>query len=244
MGSAQESMGFSYNQSHSKDSIDPSQKSFLTPMYADAARAARQNTVADFTPYQLQAQQMGYDTALGMQPYAQNAMAGNDFLSSGAVLNPDSNPYLSQYASSAVRPVFENLMQNVMPGIRTDAAISGNAGGSRQGIAEGLATQGALKTAGDITSGLYSNAYGQGLGAMTQGLGLAPQTANLGLLPANVINQIGGEQQALQQQKLQNPLQNLSLLAQILGDPTITNEARSFGWGHDQSSGGSFLSGG
>jgi len=240
MGSASESL--SYNQQHSKDSVDNVQRQYLQDMFYRAQQASNQNTVAGFTPLQEQAQGMAANYAGSLTPFTQNALGGANFLASGAVLNPNANPHLQQTAAAAMRPVFENLTQNVLPGIRGDAAMTGNVGGSRQGIAEGLAAQGALRTAGDIGANIYSQGYGQGLGAMTQGLGLAPQTAQLGLMPADILNQVGGAQQALQQQILNMPLSNLSQLAQIIGSPIVTNESRGYGWG--QGSSGSFLSGG
>ena len=51
---------------------------------------------------------------------------------------PD-NQYLDQVASSLTNNLTRNTNENVMPGLRSSAAVSGQYGGSRQGIAEGLA---------------------------------------------------------------------------------------------------------
>lgn len=51
---------------------------------------------------------------------------------------PD-NQYLDQTAAALAGNLTRNTNENVMPGLRSSAAISGQYGGSRQGIAEGLA---------------------------------------------------------------------------------------------------------
>jgi len=51
---------------------------------------------------------------------------------------PDTQ-YLDQQASALTNNLTRNTNENVMPGLRSSAAISGQYGGSRQGIAEGLA---------------------------------------------------------------------------------------------------------
>lgn len=51
---------------------------------------------------------------------------------------PD-NQYLDQTAAALASNLTRNTNENVMPGLRSSAAVSGQYGGSRQGIAEGLA---------------------------------------------------------------------------------------------------------
>lgn len=102
------------------------------------------------------------------------------------MLNPDSNPYLGRYADAMSRPVTQALTERILPAIRSDAISSGGYGGSRQGIAEGIAARGAAEAIGDRTAGLYSNAYGQGLNAMQGAAGMLPAyaSANLGIAEA------------------------------------------------------------
>jgi hypothetical protein len=49
------------------------------------------------------------------------------------------NPYLQQQANAMTASLTRNLNENVMPGIRSEALASGQYGGTRQGLAEGLA---------------------------------------------------------------------------------------------------------
>lgn len=110
------------------------------------------------------------------------AMApGLGFLTGGAALSPDTNPFLQQAIAAASRPTIENFQNVVMPGIAGEAVSAGGFGGSRQGIAEGLAAQGMQRTVGDISANMGNAGYAQGLGAMTQGLGIQQQqqVANL-----------------------------------------------------------------
>ena len=102
----------------------------------------------------------------------------NQLLAAGDVEN---NPYFQQAMQSAIRPVTEQFTEQVMPGIRQGAIGAGQMGGSRQGIAEGIAARGYLDTVGDITANMGSQAYGQGLQAVQAGGALGGQLAGLGL---------------------------------------------------------------
>lgn len=90
-------------------------------------------------------------------------------LGAGDVQN---NPYFASAMQAAIRPVQEQFTEQVLPGIRQGAIGAGQMGGSRQGIAEGIATRGYLDTIGDITANMGSQAYGQGLQAVQAGAGI------------------------------------------------------------------------
>src|SRR5882672_353142 len=76
-----------------------------------------------------------------IQQGGQQTNPGLNFLTSGAVLNPSSNAALQQAIEGATRPIVENFQNTVLPGISQDAVASGGFGGTRQGIAEGLASK-------------------------------------------------------------------------------------------------------
>lgn len=127
-----------------------------------------------------QIQQMFTSGAAGSQQLGDMMTSGNaqtgDALST--LLNPDilnasSNPYLQSYMDAAIRPLSEQHANVVMPGIAGSAISAGGYGGSRQGIAEGLAAQGLSRSTGDVTAKIGSEGYGQGLQAMLGGLGAA-----------------------------------------------------------------------
>ena len=65
-----------------------------------------------------------------------------------------------------------------MPSIRQGAVANGTLGGSRQGIAEGLAASRMNEDLGSSLSSLYGNAFTQAQNARNS---IAPQMANLAL---------------------------------------------------------------
>lgn len=69
------------------------------------------------------------------------------------------NPYLNQQAGTITRQVNDNLQNVTLPGIGNGATSAGQYGGSRQGIAQGMALS---RAQGDLSQGLsslYGNAY-------------------------------------------------------------------------------------
>jgi hypothetical protein len=82
------------------------------------------------------------------------------------------NPYLAQMGTDLQGQFNRNLTQNTLPSLRGGAVAAGGVGGSRQGIAEGLAA-GASNTGADnaITS-LYGNDYEQQMGRNLQQYGM------------------------------------------------------------------------
>ena len=71
---------------------------------------------------------------------------------------PD-NPYLDQQAAAITNNMTRNLQENVMPGIRSGALASGQYGGSRQGIAEGLAASRMNQDLAPALTQLYGGAF-------------------------------------------------------------------------------------
>lgn len=132
--------------------------------------------VADFNPTQLAAQQQALGAAADQTQLGQQGAGFSSDLFSGMYLDPNTNPALQGTIDAATRPIFEGLSQQIMPQIRGEARSTGNFGSSKQGIAEGLAAQGALRSAGDVASGISYQGYQQGLNAMMQNLGLLPRT--------------------------------------------------------------------
>lgn len=84
---------------------------------------------------------------------------------------PD-NPYLQQQANALTANLTRNLNENVMPGIRSEALASGQYGGSRQGIAEGLAAsrlnQDIAPAVTNLFGGAYENAQNRKFGTASQ----------------------------------------------------------------------------
>lgn len=110
------------------------------------------------------------------------------------------NPYLDQMSTGIKNTVNDNLQQNILPGIDSGAMMAGQYGGTRQGIAQGLAVGQSNKYLSDSLANMYgaqqtqanqlqANMTGQLSGqdsqAMLQSRQLAAQeamnNANLGL---------------------------------------------------------------
>ena len=155
---------------------------------------------------------------------ASASTGARDFLLSGAALDPSSNPYLARTADAAIGSLSDSLLTDILPGIRRGAQTAGQVGSSRQGIAEGLAIRDFQDRAGDVSAGIYSQGYDQGLDAMgsafgqtlnaagsagesllsqgTRSLFATPDLANLSLLPSQVLSAVGGQQQLMNQAML------------------------------------------
>ena len=173
----------------------------------------------------------------GMNPMANpwmGAASGTgvyDSLSNMMSATPDMNVW-GPVMDRAMRGPIQAFGEQVLPNIRSGAVGSGQYGGSRQGIAEGVAMRGLGDTLGDIqtnlanqaanqalqqrtagsgmASNLLSNAYGTTAGLMSNALGMSPMMANLGLMPSNIFQNIGQQQQM-------NPLQNLQAYQGLIG---------------------------
>lgn len=90
-------------------------------------------------------------------------------LMSPDILNAASNPALQSYMDAALRPLNQQYSNITMPQIAGDAVTTGY-GGSRQGIAQGLASQGLSMASGDTTAKIANEGYSQGLQAMLGGV--------------------------------------------------------------------------
>lgn len=159
-------------------------------------------TTAGFDPWQVQAQ----DTALGavgaQQTLANNAASASNFLTSGEVFSPASNPHLSGAIDAAVRPLYENLTYNALPNIRGEAVKTGNFGSTRQGIAEGMAVNSTQQAAGDTAAKMSNANYQAGLDSMLKALSLTPQTQQTQLAPSLTMSGVGDVRQQQAQTEL------------------------------------------
>ena len=72
-----------------------------------------------------------------------------------------SNPYLGAQAGAIQQQANQNLTQNLLPAVNSGAVAAGGYGGSRQGIAQGLAMGQTQQGVSNALAGLYGNAYAQ-----------------------------------------------------------------------------------
>ena len=88
------------------------------------------------------------------------------------------NPFLSNIANDNFTMATRNMMENVMPGIGSGAMAAGQYGGSRQGIAQGLAMSRLNQDVTAANNNMFGNAYQQARGNM---LSAAGQLGNFGM---------------------------------------------------------------
>lgn len=160
--------------------------------------------VAGFTDPQKQGQQSVLNAAGGMGDLVNTAANTNRYLSSGAFLDPGSNPYIQNAVKAATDPIFQNLSENTIPNQQATAASGSgiNYGGSREGIAEGKAIQGAQRAASTAGANIMSDALNKGLQATGQAIAQTPASAASTALPGATQEAVGQQQQGQQQQVL------------------------------------------
>ena len=181
-----------------------------------------------------------------LQNQQQGAMAG---LQQFAQQN---NPYLNSQIQNFGQDISRNLRENILPGLGSNAQMAGQRGGSRQGIAEGLAAQGAQRQFATGAANMRSQAYGQQQAAAQSLAGLTNQTmgqfaglqqagqaqlAGLGLQGAAQQGALGlqGYGQALNavpqiaQAQLNAQLQPFAIGSQVVGAPSVLSQSNAFG---------------
>jgi hypothetical protein len=93
--------------------------------------------VADFSPFQQQAFGLTPGVADTLQDAAGQSAAGFGMLTDPSRIG--NNPFLEQAIAGLRETSLRDLQRNQLPTIRNNAVATGGLGGSRQGIAEGLA---------------------------------------------------------------------------------------------------------
>jgi hypothetical protein len=156
-------------------------------------------TQAGFSPDQLTAQQGIRDFAVQGAPSIMNPALSAYQRGTGAdMLDVANNPYVTGMAQAASDRAMASL-QPELANIRSGAIASGGYGGGRQGIAEGTALAGAADAANQAAAGIYSQAYGQGLGHQANTLGMTGGLMGAGFQPYGALGQSGAQQQAREQ---------------------------------------------
>lgn len=212
----------------SKDSVG-SQKTTTTvvpwkevqPNLIEGFESARQNFLTGgIQPYPGQT----YVPTDPMQDYAQNlnlayaqqSMPGQVGQAQNALSQmltaPDvaNNQYIGGVADVIQNRLGRQFQEQLMPRIGSNAVAAGQYGGSRQGVAEGLAARGVFEATGDALAQLYGDAYGQGLTQQARGMGYVPAMAQFGMAPMEIMGNVGAYRQAQAAQALQDDMQRFS----------------------------------
>lgn len=185
-----------------KVELSPEQKQLLelAMPFAEnfAANPPQAVGVEPFNQNQIAGQNSALAAAQGAQTNLANAGASaGQFLLSGDALRPDSNPALQEWISAATRPITQNLLEQQLPALRGSAVTAGGYGGSRQGIAEGLASGRASQAIGDTTANIANQGYQAGLDAMTKASSLLPVYQGAQTAPAQTMSSVGDQQRAM-----------------------------------------------
>jgi hypothetical protein len=138
---------------------------------------------------------------------------------------------LDQQINAMGNDLSTNFLQNVAPGLRSGAVAAGGYGGSRQGIVEGLGTQGVTNALASQAAQLEGNAYNtaQQLQASTgqalnsQASTNAQNNVNNTLNAAQVGSQLIGQGTALQTATNQANNQTYQQMLAALGAPNQYN---------------------
>lgn len=154
-----------------------------------------------FSPETLLAQQYVTDFASGDAANTVRDLNSAVRFGLSDVLNPESNKYLQ----ASVRGAQDTLAQSytdaggVLSTIRNDARAAGQYGGSRQGIAEGLAASRLGQQQANLADQMYSDAYKAGLDTFGQTMEFAPQALQANIVPAEMLSSVGAQKENLAQ---------------------------------------------
>ncbi len=201
------SMGSSGGSQQSSTTPWAAQQPYLEDVFAQAQKQYYApgpyyypgSTVAAPTADTLAAQDALRSAATGAQSTATKAEGALDFQLGAYDVN--NNPYLQSAITAAINPL-EHALTDVggtIYGIGDEALAAGQYGGTRQGVAEGIATARFGEQAGNIAATMSNQAYQSGLEASGRALALAPQTQAMGAVPATYLDAVGQQQQQYQQ---------------------------------------------
>ena len=175
----------------------------LNQLFADAANLQQEQyypgqTIAGFTPAQLQGQQgiLGAANQLQGNVVDPSLSAWRGMLGASDVAN---RPEVQGLLAANQRNVMDTLTREALPAIDITSVGYGGFGGSGHAKAQQLALDRASTALANANAGILSDAYGQGLGATQYALGAAPQMAELGFVAPRAIGGVGAEQQAMEQ---------------------------------------------
>ncbi len=189
-----------------KQELSPEQRRLLNTSMGliepVAGNLPTQPTVPGFNENQ-QAAQAGMLGASDdvLKRLADNNSSATNFLTSGAVMDPASNPALQGAIDASNNTLTRNFQNTVMPGVRGGAIQAGALGSSKARQAGDYAASSYMKEITDSTNTLLNNAYGQNLDAMLKGIALTPQSQSAALFPDIVKDTVGGQQRTLQMQQ-------------------------------------------
>lgn len=216
------------------DVLMPQIKSQLDRVEDTNVASFEGDRVADFSGNQQQGISMAQALAGTLDSQAGTAGAGFTDFAGGA--NVNNNPYLNSDLALQRQAALQDFQRNQMPAIRNNAVSTGGIGGSRQGIAEGVAlgnlNQDLLQADISQRSQQRNTDLSQQLQALiNQGSILSGQEAGQSqLLRTGSLEQgqaqaeIGAEREAFNEQNIDQFNRDQDLLSILLGTPAVQGQ--------------------
>ena len=183
--------------------------------------------------------QGAWDSALGYASMLQGTL--NPMLTGlfGNLQNPDklSGDRLNAAINATTSPLKDQYARSTIPGIEDAAAMAGSFGGSRQGIAEGLAKSELDKNIANIDSTMRYQAESDDINRQMQGnlyaAQFAPSLYNLLGTSSNVMSNVGQQQDYFANAANKSDLNNLlgygSFLRQFMPGTMSSSTTQSSG---------------
>lgn len=122
-------------------------------------------------------------------------------------VDPTQSPYFANAVEGAIRPATQALTEQALPAIQDQFIASGQFGGSRQGVAEGLALDRYQQNVLDTVAQMGQQAYTQGQQQQARLLGLTPSVQALQQTPGALLGKVGEAQRSYEQQFIDAAIQ-------------------------------------
>jgi len=223
------------------------QKKYLKELYSRGQQVSLQpleyypgQSVADFDPLTLQAQQLTADRALAGSPLLAAAQEQNLASVRGDYLSPESNPYLRSTYDQAAQAVGENFNRIALPGIESRFARAGQLGSSQLLGARQIATESLGRSLGELATNIYGGAYDAERGRQESAARFAPELAAEDYRNLDALSSVGAQREQQQQRLIddliarfefgqQEPYNRLARFSQLLGNPITVGSGGSSG---------------
>jgi hypothetical protein len=153
-----------------------------------------------FSPESVQAQQMAVQNVRDAQPSIDAIQKGVQF-GMGDVMDVNNNPYLQSAIGAAIQPITQAYsgVGGALSNIRSGANEAQQYGGSRQGIAEGIAASQYMGNVGNTAAKMASDGYNRGLDTFEKTLMFSPQALDATMLPVSWLSGVGAQKESLSQ---------------------------------------------
>jgi hypothetical protein len=233
-GNKQSSSGYQQQtaENYGSDIWGP-QAGFLGDLYARAQQQSFQPD-AGMGTLGMAGNQYGQAGNLYGQSLGYLGQAGGAYGQSQAALNRLANPTEADPMQAVyARNIGQMFNEQVMPGLKGDAMVGGGLGGSRAGIAQGLAGARVGQQIQDFSAQLYGDQQNRALqaGQALQGVGQGYLQGMAGMQDAaSGMGNLGQAYQSLATQQSQMPWQALQQYAGLLG-PAVMQQLGSYSQG-------------